>query len=145
MIELSAPYNLSTATDEECEYIGDQIMNFNAQQVPFTQKTTPIFKNYVIKEEDKIVAGINAVIYHWGILFVDEIFVSESHRHKNLGSYLLTKVINEAKELGSTLVHLDTFDFQAKDFYIKHGFEIFGILEDCPEGHKRYYLKMSLK
>ena len=29
-------------------------------------------------------------------------------------------------------------------FYLKHGYEIFGILEDCPKGHKRYYLKKSL-
>lgn len=30
---------------------------------------------------------------------------------------------------------------QAKDFYMKHGYELFGTLEDCPEGHCRYYLK----
>ncbi|PPE03578.1 hypothetical protein HCUR_00960 [Holospora curviuscula] len=25
-----------------------------------------------------------------------------------------------------------TFDFQVKDFYLKQGYEIFGVLEDCP-------------
>lgn len=39
------------------------------------------------------------------------------------------------------LIHLDTFDFQAKDFYMKHEYEIFGILDDCPIEHKRYYMK----
>ena len=38
----------------------------------------------------------------------------------------------EAKAMGATLVHLDTFDWQAKDFYLKHGYEIFGVLDDCP-------------
>jgi hypothetical protein len=38
-------------------------------------------------------------------------------------------------------LHLDTFDFQAKDFYVKHGYEVFGVLEDCPEGHVRYFMK----
>ena len=28
---------------------------------------------------------------------------------------------------------------------IKKGYEIFGILEDCPENHCRYYLKKRLK
>ena len=38
---------------------------------------------------------------------------------------LLNKVESEAKAIGATLAHLDTFDFQAKDFYIKHGYEVF--------------------
>lgn len=48
------------------------------------------------------------------------------------------------KEKGGKLVHLDTFDFQAKDFYLKNGYEVFGVLEDCPKGHKRYYLKKNI-
>ena len=54
------------------------------------------------------------------------------------------KVEEIAKERSANLVHLDTFDFQAKDFYLKHGYEVFGVLEDCPKGHKRYYMKKVL-
>jgi len=46
--------------------------------------------------------------------------------------------------MGATLAHLDTFDFQAKDFYIKNSYKIFGVLENCPAGHKRYYFSKSL-
>lgn len=145
MQQLSFPYELSISTDEECEHISDQIMHFNAKQVPFSQKVTPIFKRYVIKDNNEIIAGINAIIYHWGILFIDELFVSEAYRHKKIGSYLMNKVELEAKEIGATLSHTDTFDFQAKDFYLKKGYQIFGILDDCPPGHKRYYLKKHLK
>ncbi|WP_419727432.1 hypothetical protein [Terrisporobacter petrolearius] len=49
-----------------------------------------------------------------------------------------------AKEEKCNLIHLDTFDFQAKDFYIKNGYEIFGVLDECPKNHKRYFLKKSL-
>ena len=42
------------------------------------------------------------------------------------------------------LIHLDTCDFQSKDFYLKQGYEIFGVLDNCPKGHKRYYLKKML-
>lgn len=45
---------------------------------------------------------------------------------------------------GCNLVHLDTFDFQAKDFYLKHGYEVFGVLDDCPMEHKRYYMKKNI-
>jgi len=57
---------------------------------------------------------------------------------------LLKYVEDEAKTIGARLVRLDTYDFQTKDFYLKHGYEIFGVLEDCPKGHKRYYLKKDL-
>jgi hypothetical protein len=39
---------------------------------------------------------------------------------------------------------LDTFDFQARGFYERNGYELFGTLDDCPPGHKRYYLKKAL-
>ncbi len=144
MHELTSPYNLSISTEEESEYISDEIMHFNAHNVPFTQKETPIFKKYVIKNDNIIVAGINAMIYHWGILFIDELFVSESNRNKQFGSYLLKKVEDEARDLGATLSHTDTFDFQAKDFYLKQGYEVFGTLENCPPNHHRFYLKKIL-
>ena len=144
MSEINCPYPLSISTDEEREQISDEVMHFNARAVPFTQKETPIFKNYVLKDNNKIIAGINAIIYHWGILYIDEIYVSEAYRHQRLGTYLMDKVEQEALALGATLSHLDTFDFQAKDFYLKQGYEIFGVLENCPPNHNRYYLKKKL-
>lgn len=144
MNELNCPYKLSISTDEESNYISDEIMHFNANAVPFTQKETPIFKRYVLTDNTTVIAGINAIIYHWGMLYIDELFVAETHRHQQLGTYLMNKVEWEAKELGATLSHLDTFDFQAKDFYLKHGYEVFGVLENCPPNHNRYYLKKTL-
>lgn len=77
-------------------------------------------------------------------MFVSVIFVDEDYRDQGLGSILLNKVESEAKTLGVKLSHLDTFDFQAKEFYEKHGYEVFGTLDDCPEGHKRYYMRKLL-
>ena len=135
---------ITPATSSEAEYIDDQIVAFNKNQVPFTQKETPLFKNYVIKQQGEIIAGINACIYHWGVLYIDVLFVHENYRGQHLGSQLLAHIENEAIEIGAYLSHLDTFDFQAKSFYLKHGYDIFGTLENCPPGHNRFYLKKSL-
>lgn len=132
------------ATEEEVKLINDKIVAFNNSKVPFTQDQEPIIQNYVIKDASKVIAGINAMIYYWGILYVDMLFVDEEYRGQDLGSQLLNKVESEAKAIGATLVHLDTFDFQAKDFYLKAGYEIFGVLDDCPKGHQRYYLSKKL-
>lgn len=136
--------NIISATPKEAEYISDKVAEFNNSRIPFTHGQTRLFKNYVVKEKNNIIAGINACIYYWGLLYIDFLFVDEKHRGKNLGSQLLEYVENEAISLGAYLSHLDTFDFQAKDFYLKHGYEIFGILEDCPPNHCRYYFKKVL-
>jgi len=136
--------NIIPSTDEEAKLVHNKIVAFNNVQVPYTQDPSFISKNYVIKENGEIIAGINAFIYNWCILYIDILFVDERHRGKELGGSLLSRVENEAKTMGTKLVHLSTFDFQAKDFYLKHGYEIFGVLDDCPEGHKSFYLKKIL-
>jgi len=136
--------SIEPATEAEAEYIDKQIDKFNAQQVPFTQDSMTIQKNYVIKENSEIIAGINSFIYGWKILYIHILFVHKQHRRKDLGTALMNQVENDAREMGATLAHLDTFDFQAKDFYLKRGYEVFGVLDDCPPGHQRYYLKKVL-
>lgn len=131
------------ATEKEAKLTDDNIVAFNRSKIIAIQDP-PIMKNYVIKDNGKIIAGINAFVY-WGMLYVDVLFVEEEYRGQDLGSQLLNKVELEAKAIGATLVHLDTFDFQAKDFYLKAGYKVFGILNDCPKGHQRYYLSKKLQ
>lgn len=141
----AATWQITPATREETQILDDKIFTFNQQQVPFTQNPTPILLNYVIKDQNTIIAGIDAFLYHWNILFIDVLFVEEAYRGQDLGSALLAHTENIALQLGSTLAHVDTFDFQAKDFYLKQGYTVFGTLQDCPPGHERYYLKKVLK
>jgi GNAT superfamily N-acetyltransferase len=136
---------IEKASEDQISELHKRIVSFNASKVPLTQQETIIFQNYVIKENGKVIAGISALIYLWGILYIDVLFVEEEHRKKGLGKILLNKVEQEAVNQGSTLVHLDTFDFQAREFYEKEGYEVFGVLSDCPPGHNRYYLKKILK
>ena len=136
-------FDIIPASQEEAEVINNKLFEFDKSQ-GLLQERIPILKNYVIKDNGAIIAGINIAIYHWGILYIDVLFVDEQYRGQRLGSVLLAKVESEAKAMGATLVRLDTFDFQAKDFYLKHGYEILGVLEDCPKGHTLYYLKKNL-
>ncbi len=132
------------ATDEEAKLTDDKIVAFNKSIMSPNMEENIIRKNYVIKDANQIIAGINAIIYY-NSLYVDVLFVASEYRGQDLGSKLLNKVETDAKAMGSKLSHLSTFDFQAKDFYIKAGYEIFGILNDCPKiGHKSYYLKKEL-
>ena len=61
-------------------------------------------------------------MYCWNVVYVDTLWVDSSYRGKKLGSLLLEEVENDAKSKGAKLIHLDTFDFQAKEFYEKQDY-----------------------
>lgn len=138
-------YVIEKSTREEYEVIDNGIVEYNLSKVPFTQEPSFISINRVIKGSDgNMVAGINSMLYCWNCLYIDVLWVKEEFRKEGYGSVLLNEVEKIAKEKGCKLIHLDTFDFQAKDFYIKHGYEVFGVLDDCPIEHKRYYMKKNI-
>jgi GNAT superfamily N-acetyltransferase len=60
------------------------------------------------------------------------------------GSQLLNEIEQLAKEKGCRLICLDTFSFQAPGFYKKHGYKVFGVLEDHPKGFNQYFLEKRL-
>src|SRR5690242_18379401 len=91
------------ATKEEVEFANNRLGEFNLSLVPATQNPTFVLKNYAIKDKEAIIAAIKAEVYHWGILYIEILFVDENHRRKGLGSTLLKKVEQEAKEMGANL------------------------------------------
>lgn len=138
-------YKIEKANKEECGFIDDQIVAYNISKVPFTQEPSFVGLNRVIKDDNgNVIAGILGVLYCWNCLYIDVLWVDEEYRNSDLGSKLLQDVEEEAKSKGSKLVHLDTFDFQAKEFYIKQGYSVFGELDNCPEDHKRYFMSKTL-
>lgn len=136
---------INKSTNEEANLVDKGIVEYNLSKVPFTQEPTFVSINRVLKGlNGDILAGINSELYCWNCLYIDMLWVKEEFRQNGYGSALLNEIEKIAKEKGCKLIHLDTFDFQAKDFYLKHGYEIFGVLEDCPVEHKRYYMKKNI-
>ena len=71
-------------------------------------------------------------------------WLREDVRRHGFGSRLLTQAEDEARKRGAKNVYLDTFSFQAPEFYKKHGYRIFGELKDFPVGHQRFFLMKEL-
>lgn len=78
------------------------------------------------------------VFYH---LHIDFLWVDESVRHDGYGSQLLHEIEGIAKEKGCRLILLDSFSFQAPEFYKKHGYREYGVVEDHPKGYSQHFLK----
>lgn len=139
-------YDIKNCTNNDADYICDRLVEYNLRQVEKTQKVDFVNINKKIVDENNIIiAGCIAKMYCWNIVYVDILWVDEQYRKHGLGTKLLNEIEKIAIEEKCKLIHLDTFDFQTKDFYIKQGYEVFGVLEDCPENHCRYYLKKKLQ
>ncbi|GAA0077005.1 GNAT family N-acetyltransferase [Clostridium sp. CTA-5] len=138
-------YIIEESNESEAKLVIENLVNYNLSKVPQTQEQGFMWINRVIKDNDgKIIAGINSKMYCWNCLYIDSLWVDDNFRNEKIGTKLLNEIEKIAIERGGKLIHLDTFDFQAKDFYIKQGYEIFGVLNDCPDNHKRYYMKKDI-
>jgi GNAT superfamily N-acetyltransferase len=121
--------------------IGQGINDFNEQQAGDDKAQHLCF---VLQAPDQeIVGGVIAATY-WDWLHVDLMWIKEELRGRGYGHRLLTLAEDEARKRGAKKAFLDTFSFQAPDFYIQHGYEVFGELADFPPGHQRYFLAKQL-
>ena len=65
-------------SQQDAEVIENKLFEFDKIQ-GLLQERTQIHKNYVIKDAGTIIAGINTNFYHWGMLYVDVLFVDEQN------------------------------------------------------------------
>lgn len=98
---------------------------------------------YLQDETGKKVAGLIGNT-HGNWLFVKFLWVSEELRRHSIGSNLLNKAEETAKKRGCKYSFLDTFSFQAPDFYKRHGYKEVFALENYPVTGKRYYFTKTL-
>ena len=78
-------------------------------------------------EEGNIVGGAHGEL--WGAsVHIAAMWVAESHRGKGYGSALLTAVEEYAAKHGNLLSYLETTSFQARPFYERLGYTVFGEL-----------------
>lgn len=80
----------------------------------------------------------------WDWLYVQLLWLPEKLRGRGLGTELLRRAEAEARRRGCRGIWLDSFSFQAPDFYRRQGYEAFGTLDDYPKGHRRVFLKKTL-
>ena len=68
---------------------------------------------------------------------IDVIWLPTELRGRGLGAQLIADAEVEARRRGCVGVRLNTGSFQAPGFYERLGYEVCGVLEDFPLGHRR--------
>ena len=121
--------------------IGRGVQSYNIQEAGDNKFQRLCFA--LNSPEQEIVGGILGEVY-WGWFYIDLLWVRDDLRGLGHGHRLLTVAEDEARKLGAKNAYLDTFSFQAPDFYHQHGYEVFGELQDFPTGHNRHFLRKTL-
>lgn len=134
-------YQIAYIDKPAWEVIGQGIREYNIQHAG-----EPNAKHlcYVLYVPDQSIAGGIIGETHWDWFFIILMWVKEGLRGRGYGHRLLTLAEGEARQRSARHAYLDTFSFQAPDFYQKHGYQVFGVLQDFPPGHQRYYLTKEL-
>ncbi len=134
-------FTIVSVKQPEWGVIGQGISEYNTEKAGDDHGQNMCF---VVKDPGgEVVGGIIGATY-WDWFYLDLMWLKEEFRGQGYGHQLITLAEEEAKRRGAKRAHLDTFSFQAPEFYKKHGYQVFGKLENFPEGHTRYYLTKEL-
>jgi GNAT superfamily N-acetyltransferase len=98
----------------------------------------------LIEDDAGAVTGGLWGVTSYGWLFTELLFVPPELRGRGLGSELLARAEGEARARGCLAAWVDTFEFQARDFYERLGYRLFGELADYPTGSSRFFLQKAL-
>ena len=73
------------------------------------------------------------------------VHLPENLRGNGLGSELTQKVEEETVRRGCIGALLETYSFQARGFYERLGYEVYGTVEDFPQRHRLFAMQKRLE
>lgn len=136
---------ITTAPDaKDLKTVTDGMRAYEVSRLPdLPEESEDILVAAFARADDgKICGGIKANVY-WNGVEIDVLWVSKDHRGKDIGSSLIQKVEDFARDNGAVVAYLKTVD--ARGFYESCGYEVYGTLEDRPIGTVLYHMKKRLQ
>jgi ribosomal protein S18 acetylase RimI-like enzyme len=125
--------------DDE-RFVVAQVRAFNLPFAEWDFKSLCVFAR---NNEGSIIGGLVGHTY-WQYLYVGFLWVHEAHRKSGLGSKLMFEAESQAKSRGCKRAFLDTFSFQAFDFYRRLGYLEFGRLPGFSGKYDRLCMHKAL-
>lgn len=128
--------------EEETYFLKYQLIKHNKSLVDYTEEEKV---NLMIKNEEETILGGLVGHIDWECFFIDILWVDESLRGLGKGQELIQEAEALAIKKECRFIRLETFSFQAPEFYKRLGFKEMGKLEDFPKGYTHYYMYKELK
>lgn len=125
------------------ELIADGLDQFNLQAAGHADRRT-LAVLATDPASGEVVGGLSGRT-SLGLLFIDLFYLPPAQRGNGLGSQMLAAAEEEARRRGCRSAVLYTISFQAPDFYVKHGWTVFGQVPCDPPGTSRVFLSKDLR
>lgn len=97
-----------------------------------------------LEDENGVTRGGLTARYGYQWMFIELLIVPKEARGQDLGTQLMQQAEQVARDSGLVGIWLDTFAFQARGFYEKLGYTVFGEITDYPQSYSRYFLEKRL-
>ncbi|MES2177114.1 MAG: GNAT family N-acetyltransferase [Gemmatimonadota bacterium] len=129
------------ATEEDVAAVNTGLREFNVEVIG-PPNEEPV--HLVLRDaNDEVVGGLLGHI-RWRWLYIAKLWISDAHRGQGHGVALMAAAEAHANARDCLGIYLDTFEYQARPFYEKLGFQLFGTLENFPPGYRQYHLAKPL-
>ena len=125
--------------DDESRVI-DWTRGFNLKHMPKDFKSLCVFDRLANGE---VIAGLTGKTY-WNYIDIGFLWVADAYRNQGRATAIMKAAEQEAVERGCQYALLDTYSFQALEFYKKLGYEEYGRLDHFIGEQTRHYLRKEL-
>lgn len=131
---------------EELECLSQGIQAFNRRTIPGIPEVADdlVFAVLARDASGNVQGGIRARAF-WGYLCIELLWLSDAARGVGVGTRLVERAEAFALQHGFTRARVETTSFQARPFYERLGYEVYGVLDECPVGHTTYFMKKQLR
>ncbi|MFN8572752.1 MAG: GNAT family N-acetyltransferase [Gemmatimonadaceae bacterium] len=111
-----------------------------AYNTPFIGVRTVEPLNVIVTRDDGSIASGLLGETRWQWFYIDVLWMADDTRGRHIGTQAMQLAEEEARRRRCVGAFVDTLDFQARGFYEKFGFALYGTLPNYPPGHERFYL-----
>jgi GNAT superfamily N-acetyltransferase len=126
---------------EDGEFLEEQLYHYNVEQTGYDDGN--LLSIWIHNDANERLAGLHG--WTWGgSCYIRDLWVHPDLRGQGYGTQLLQAAEQAARTRGCHHVVLESYSFQAPEFYQQHGYEVFAVLDDHPRGHRNYYLRKRL-
>ena len=130
-------FKVSFGNEDDADVIQDGLDAYDEAYEPKCENIG--FSRKLVDKDGRLIAGVIADVDKGECGFVEALFVEEPLRQQGLGTCLLKKAEEFAKENDAPMILTSAGDWNI-DFFKKNGYLLRGELKDVPKGHNCYEL-----
>ena len=119
----------------------DEVRAFNARHTGLPRYRT--FAVFLRDAEGALLGGVEGGL--WGnALHINVVWVDAALRGQGHASHLMAAAEDHGRAQGARLAYVETMSFQARPFYERLGYRVFGELPGIADGETMYFLSKAL-